>query len=420
MANIMKNLLLIVIASILLVNKPVLAQQEIEKMIINRDYHEALDLIEKEISKNPSAEIFYKKGLVLNSLQNYRESILAFQIAVQTDSVNPVIMAELAENFAILGNYHDAAFWFEKTLKLQPGNLTLLAKNGRNYISLKDFKNAYNCFSAVYSKDSTNIYWNKQLAFSAFRVGKRKQAVDLYTKVLEVNPRDYSTYTNLIRVLDKKKEDSLIVEVFDMGLANFPGDAELLADLANFYFETKKYEQAKPNFESYFLAGGDSVYPVLKNYGITCYFTKNDSLAVKMLDTCVSQVANDPYVLFYLALSYKRMNFLEISEQYMNAAIEAATPAYLPDMYHYLGQILGLQRKFAESIEALQKANELDPENKEALFEIATTYEEYNANKTLALNYYNLYLKEAGEEAKNVSYALTRIKKLKEELFFEK
>jgi tetratricopeptide (TPR) repeat protein len=88
-------------------------------------------------------------------------------------------------------------------------------------------------------------------------------------------------------------------------------------------------------------------------------------------------------------------------------------------MYHHLGQILGQQRKFKESVAALQKANELDPTNAEVLFEIATTYEEYNSNKTLALNYYRIYLKEAGESGNNVNYALTRITKLKEDLFFE-
>ena len=138
-----------------------------------------------------------------------------------------------------------------------------------------------------------------------------------------------------------------------------------------------------------------------------------------MLEKCVDQIVNDEYVLFYLALSYKRLKDFVISEQYMEAAIEAATPAYLPDMYHYLGQILGQQRKFAESIAALQKANELDAENAEVLFEIATTYEEYNNNKTLALNYYRLYLLQAGEEGENVKYALDRMKKLKEDLFFE-
>jgi len=55
----------------------------------------------------------------------------------------------------------------------------------------------------------------------------------------------------------------------------------------------------------------------------------------------------------------------------------------------------------------------------ELLFEIATTYEEMRSNQTFALNYYQNYLKQAGEQAKRADYALDRIKKLKEELFFE-
>jgi tetratricopeptide (TPR) repeat protein len=415
----MRKLIFIAIGLIFLVKQPVLAQQEIEMLIINRDYPGALYFIEKEISTNPSAELFYKKGVVLNSLQNYGEAILAFQNAIQTDSVNLAVMAELAENYAILGNYQDAAYWFEKTLKLQPENLSLLAKSGRNYISLKDFKMAYICFSDVYAKDSTNIYWNKQLAFSAFRVGKRKQAVELYTKVLEANPRDYSTYLNLVKLFDREKEDSLIIQTFQKGIEQFPSDAELQGEFAKYFFESKKYEQARMNYEIYFSLKGDSIYPVMLNYGISLYFTSAEAEAVTILEKCVIQQPNDPFPLFYLGLCHKKLKNFELSEGYMKSAIEAATPSYLPDLYHYLGQILGLQRKFPESIAALQKANELDPENTEVLFEIASTYEEYNSNKTLALNYYNLYLKEAGEEGKNIDYALTRMKKLKEDLFFD-
>ncbi|HCE56915.1 MAG TPA: hypothetical protein DER09_03715, partial [Prolixibacteraceae bacterium] len=380
----MRKLIFIAIGLIFLVNTSVLAQQEIEMLIMNRDYPGALYLIEKEISTNPSAELYYKKGVVLNSLQNYGEAILAFQNAIQTDSVNTAVMAELAENYAILGNYQDAAYWFEKTLRLQSENLSLLAKNGRNYISLKDFKKAYNCFSDVYAKDSTNIYWNKQLAFCAFRVGKRKQAVELYSNVLEVNPRDYSTYLNLVKLFEKGKEDSLIIQTFQKGIEQFPADAELQGEFAKFYFETKKYEPARLNYEIYFSLKGDSIYPVMLNYGISLYFTSAEEQAVTILENCVIQQPNDPYPLFYLGLCHKKLRNFELSEGYMKAAIEAATPSYLPDFYHYLGQILGLQRKFPESIAALQKANELDPTNIEALFEIATTYEEYNSNKTLA------------------------------------
>jgi tetratricopeptide (TPR) repeat protein len=103
----------------------------------------------------------------------------------------------------------------------------------------------------------------------------------------------------------------------------------------------------------------------------------------------------------------------------MQWAIDASHPDYLSEMYHHLGQIYGQQRKFKESIAALEKAHEINPDKHEILFEIATTYEEYNSNKTLALNYYRVYLKEAGENGDNINYALDRITRIKEDLFFE-
>jgi tetratricopeptide (TPR) repeat protein len=153
------------------------------------------------------------------------------------------------------------------------------------------------------------------------------------------------------------------------------------------------------------------------NYGISLYFAKEENKSIIILERSLLQTVNNPYVLFYLSLNYKKLNEFEVSEDYMQAAIESATPSYLPEMYHHLGQIYGQQRKFKESVTALQKANELDPTNAEVLFEIATTYEEFNSNKTMALNYYRIYLTEAGESGENVDYALTRITKLKEDLF---
>ena len=416
----MKIVKLFIIFSIILVISTVsYSQDEIDFLILNKKYDEALAQIELQIGQNATAQLYFKKGLVFNSLQNYQEAVKAFTDALKFQPDNTEILSEMAEGLSVLGNYHDANLYFQRVVKLQPNNLSLAAKLGRNYISLKDYKRAYICFSDIYAKDSANVYWNKQLAYSAFRIGKKSEAITLYEKVLAQNPRDYSSYFNVIRIYDKEKEAGKILVTIETGLNNFPDDADFYNERAKFFFEVKEYVPAKNDYENYFSAKGDSLYPILMNYGISSYFAKDENKAIIVLEICVGQVANDPYVLFYLSLCHKKLNNFEISEAYMNAAIEAATPAYLPEMYHHLGQIYGQQRKFKESIVAMQKANELDPTNAEVLFEIATTYEEYNSNKTLALNYYRIYLKEAGESGRNVNYALDRITRLKEDLFFE-
>jgi tetratricopeptide (TPR) repeat protein len=395
------------------------SQEKIDLLILNKKYEEALLQIDRQIQKHPEGPLYFKKGLVLNSMQKFHVAISAFSLALEYEPENCDILVELADALSTLGNYHDARLFYEKAAFLFPQNLTIMGKLGRNYIQMDKFQKAYTVFGEIFRNDSTNTYWNKQLAYCAYQTGKKEQAIYLYEKTINMNSRDYSSYFNLIRLYQQNEQFGKALEIIEKGIENFPEDASFYQQQANQFFGNKQYEMAKLAYENYFEAGGDSVYKVLLNYGISLYFSKDENKAIEMLDICASQVANDPFTLFYLSLSYKKLAQFEVSEAYMNAAIESATPAYLPEMYHHLGQIFGQQRKFEESVVALKKANELDPTNHEVLFEIATTYEEFNSNKTMALNYYNIYLKEAGESARNVNYALDRIQKIKEDLFFE-
>lgn len=395
------------------------SQDKIDLLILNKNYPEALTKIDVQLNKNPSAKLYYKQGIIYNSLQNYQKALDSFTAALQLDPNNSEIIGEIADDLAILGNQNDAVIFFKKAIDLEPENLTLSGKLGRVLINQKKIKEAYDVFAEIYSKDSTNIYWNKQLAYCSFRVGRRMQAIYLYEMVLEANPRDYGTYANLIHTYSRKKEADKIIATIDKGLKQFPGDVELILERANFYFKTSNYESAMKDFENYFFADGDSVFDIVMNYAISTYFANEENKALAILGDLFRANPNDPFVHFYMSLCYKKLLNYEEAEKFMQWAIEASIPEYVAEMYHHLGQFYGQQRKFDESITALQKSHELNPGNQEVLFEIATTYEEFNSNKTLALNYYRIYLKEVGEGGKNVNYALERITKIKEELFFE-
>ena len=395
------------------------SQNKIDLLLLNKDYKEALTEIDIQIVKNPSAQLYYKEGLIYNNLQNYQSALNSFTTALQLDPNNSQIIGEIAEGLSIIGNQYDAVEFFKRAIELEPDNLTLKGKLGRVFINQKKIKLAYDVFAEIYTIDSTNIYWNKQLAFCSFRVGERLRAISLYENVLEVNPRDYGTYLNLIHSYSRKKEPEQIIATIDKGLVQFPRNTEFLLERANFYFKTKNYELAMSEFENYFSADGDSIYEIILNFAISTYFSKKTTRALDIFGDLFRANPNDPFVQFYMSLCNKRLKNFEEAEKMMNWAIEMSIPEYVSDMYHHLGQIYGQQRMFKESIEALQKSYEIKPNNHEVLFEIATTYEEFNSNKTLALNYYRIYLENVGDGAKNVNYALDRITKLKEDLFFE-
>jgi tetratricopeptide (TPR) repeat protein len=411
--------LLVIFCFIFGISAVTYSQEEIDLLILNKKYAEALSKIDQQISQNPTYQMYFKKGVVFGNLQKYQEAVKAFSEALKFQPDNVEIISEIAEDLSILGNHQDAITYYKKAINIEPHNLALKAKLGRVYISKKEIKKAWELFSEIYAIDSTNVYWNKQFAFCSFQVGKRLQAVHLYEKVLDANPRDYGTYSNLIHSYSREKEPDKILATIDKGLLQFPGNAELILEKANFYFRTRNYEPAMNEFENYFTADGDSIYEIVMNYAISTYFSNDEKKAMKILGNLYRANPNDLFVMYYMSLCYKKMNDYENAEKYMQWAIDMSTPSYVPEMYHHLGQILGQQRKFKESIAALQKSNELDPTNVEALFEIATTYEEFNSNKTLALNYYRIYLLEAGESGRNVNYALNRITRIKEEMFFE-
>ncbi|HYQ56916.1 MAG TPA: tetratricopeptide repeat protein [Draconibacterium sp.] len=395
------------------------AQHKIDLLILDKNYPEALIEIDKSLADNPSAELYYKKGMVHKAIQDYQSAIEAFSYGLKYDAENIAMLEETAECFATLGNNQEAIDYYQKAINIAPDNLPLAGKLGRVQINLDNYRAAYEIFSHIYEKDSTNVYWNKQYAYCAYRVFKPEQAKGLYIKVLKANPRDHGTYINLVHCFNFRKDKAEIIATIDSGLVQFPNDSELLYEKAMFFYRSKLYPSAMEQFDKYLEFEEKPNFETVMNFGISTYFAEDVEKAFDIFRDLKLQSPNDPLVMYYQSLCNRKMKNFDAAIELMTFAIEATVPDYVSEMYHHLGQMYGQQSMFNESIEALKKANELAPDNHEILFEIALAYEKYDSNKTLALNYYRIYLIEAGEKAKNAIYALERMDRLKEDLFFE-
>lgn len=391
--------------------------QEVDLLILNRDYNRALLAIDRLLESRPTAELYFKKGQVLEKLMNYEEATRALEAACAADSTQAVYPEELAEAWSALGNHTDAALCLQRAARLNPESLPLKSKLGQCLISLKNYKEACSLYSLIYRKDSTNSYYNRYFAYAAYQAGQLEPAARLYDRLATRKVKDVQVYLNLATIRYRQKDTDAAVMACTNGLRIFEDHPALLLKWAELLFLSKDYGKAQYPYERY-LAANDSALEVLKNYGICLYFVQREEAALKVLDKCYQVAVNDPIVNFYIGACYKKLKQFPASIDFFKLAIETATPFYLSDIYQHLGQVYGLQREFDLSITAYQEALKLDPENAELLFEIATTYEETRSSQTLALNYYRSYLKQAGEKAKRADYALDRIKKLKEELFF--
>ena len=394
------------------------AQENIGQLIITRQYEKALQEIDRDLSQDYDPNLVKLKGQIYAGMQDYPQAIRYLQESLNALPNEANIHAELAEAHSALGNIPDAISHYRQALRKDQGSLLYKSKLGQLLLSQREFTEAYALFGQIREVDSTNLLNNKYLAVAAARTNHSDEAIELLEEVLEINPRDIGSYMSQSGLYNQDKKYTRAIDVISRGLEQFPGNNSLLLRLAQNLYNQHNFADALPVYEEW-LQTNALYFDVRKEYGITLYLNKQEDKALQILEPALEEVPNDPYVALYIGLCHKKLKDFDTSQGYLELAIESSTPPYLSDIYHHLGQVHGLKREFELSIQMLLKAYELDPENYELLFEIATTYEEYNANKTMALNYYQLYLTEAKEKARNPNYALDRITRIKEELFFE-
>ncbi len=384
--------------------------QNIDNLIFNKNYQEALSAINQNIEVKPGAELYFKQGLVYRQLSRPTEAEQSYQNSVALDSTNAKFLAEYADLQTELGNPFKAIPLYQKASLYAPEDYNLRYKLGRAYMSSDNYDKAYEVFMMIHYKDSTNIIYNKQLALTAMRLGKMNQALELFESVLESNTNDLSLYQNLIQLYAIFKDPVHVVRTSDRALYFIPENSAIMLRAANSLHALKEYSESIPFYESY-LAKNDSTFDVMKNYGLSLYFDQENVKSREMLEKCFVIEHDDPILNFYLGLVCRKLSDIDKSIEYLNLAISGIKKS-MTEMYHCLGQDYGLQRKFEKSVEALKEAYECNPDKMEYLVEIASTFEEFSANRKPALEYYNRYLAEAGDSAANTKFAQDRITKI--------
>ena len=392
--------------------------QNIDLLILNKKYNEALSQIKQNLDVRPDAELYFKQGLIYRQMLKPISAGRSIENSISLDSTNSRYLAEYADLQTELGNPFKAISFYKRASFYSPDDFNLQYKVGRAFMNTENFEDAYGVFMMIRFKDSTNVVYNKQLGISALRTGRVEQAIDLFESVLESNPYDFSLYQYLVTLYAMNKDAVHVVRTSDRALFFFPENSAILLREANSLYAIKEYEEAIPSYEHY-LSKNDSVFEVLKNYGLCLYFLKDNQKSRNVLEQSFYINPNDPIITFYLGLVCKKLADLPRSIEYLNMAISYGRNG-MTEMYHSLGQVYGLRREFENAIEAFKEAYKCNPDKKEILVEIATTYEEFNPNKKLALNYYTQYLNEAGDSAVNAKYAQERIRKIKERVDYQK
>ena len=360
----------------------------------------------------------YLQALDLREGFDYPGALAALRQALVRDSANTVWWSELADLHIAMGNSVDALHAFRHALTITPGHLPLKGRMGKLLLTMQENREAYRVFTELRQADSLNLFFNRQLAISASRLNKSGEAKQLFLKVLEMNPRDLGSSLALATLFQQDTAFAQAGKILAGAKELFPGNSLLELRLAQNDYYLKEYARAAEGYAQY-LSHNDTTLNVRKEYGVVLYFNKEEDKALLMLEPALYLAPNDPMIPFYMGLSAKNLKDFESAKQYLKLAEELSMPWYLPSIHRTMAQVHGLCREFPEAIASYRKVLELDPTDTEVFFEMATTYEEFESDKTVAFQYYRKYLENAGRGALNEAYARNRMAKIREALFFD-
>jgi tetratricopeptide (TPR) repeat protein len=390
--------------------------QQIDALILNNDYDKALQLIDQELVKNEEQPLLhYKKGIVLQKKYDYSGALKSFETAWLLDSTDHKVVSELADVNTILGNHKQALPYYKTFYYRDTTNTIQAIRLAKAFFNLRSYREPYKILFAVYLRDSTNLYVNKQLAFAASRTGHDSLAIVLYHQIIASNATDLNNYTNLVSIYQKKEKYNSAIETIEQGLSVYPDEVLLLSKLGDLHYANRDYQRAIGSYER-LLSFGDSIPEVVKNLGVSYYYVKRYDEGIYLLEKSLTMKPNDPVAALFAGLCYMELKQLDESINYLRFASETAIPYYMSDIYNQWGNICIQKREYKKSVELLKKAYRLDSTKYDILFKIGNTYDVWQKDKSQAIRYYNSYLKSPKEEnemhRKLTEYVLERKKKL--------
>ncbi|MCK9639601.1 MAG: tetratricopeptide repeat protein [Prolixibacteraceae bacterium] len=392
--------------------------QKIDQLNQNSQNSKELQIIDSLLLKNSSdPNLYLKQGIVHEKRFEYAKALKSFEKAYQLDSAQTAILNELSETNSNLGNYRQALPYYKKIFDLDTLNTVNAIRLSRAFFNIRNYQEPFLILFNAYQRDSSNVYVNKLLAFSAMRTGNDSLAIELYKRVIPQNPTDLNNYINLASLYQMQNMYDQAVETLENGILAFPEETLLLNRLGDLHYSKRIYKKAIAQYEK-LIATGDSLPGVIKNLGISHYYEKEFKKGIELLEKSLTLVPNDPVAGLFIGLCYKNLKDNDQSLAYLNFAAKIGIPSYMSDIYNQLGNIYTEKKAYGKSVEFLKKAYQLDSTKVDILFKIANNYDLWlPKDKSQAIKYYNAYLKSDKEKndyhRQMTKYALERKQKIR-------
>jgi len=431
----MKILFSTLLILLVIINSTLYSQPDsvIKQLLLKGDFPTVVDSLENRIDLGVELSDDEKFDLALSyqRLMKHNKAINILVNASRKNSGNTHILLALGYSLKAIGKIYPAAGVFQEVVEKDSTNITARIELAKFNVDSGRYEKAKLIYEYLITKDSINAYYIAQLGYCLYKLKSVDDAEKQLQKAMFYEKNNPKSSLWLAKIYYDKEEYSKAVDIIKEGLNQNGMDLPLNKLGAEVLFKMKKYYSAATQYQA-LIDMGDSTSVNYQKLGLSIYssITNKDSLdieektkklfkAIAALRRSLVEDESNPLTLTYIGFCYKEQENYEAAIEYFNQALNAMSPDYIDNVYTNLGASFELTGKLSEAIIAYNKSIEYGGEKVNIIFQLATVYDRYYEDKSVALAHYNKFLSSDKEKQEAlIAYANQRIDELKEDIHF--
>lgn len=201
-----------------------LDSEDIEDLVYycieNNNILDALDFVKVWLNISPfSSEAWQMKGYIFFLLGFYHEALRYLNKSLMLNPNDTMTLFYKASTFQSMLRYKKAISVLEKILAMEPDNEEALYRKALLLEYIKDYKSAINILKFLlkteyYSKNATI-----ELAYCYHYLGKYRLALDYYQKAIDLEPYDEELWINKAHIHSNLGQRYVAIDCLDMAIA---------------------------------------------------------------------------------------------------------------------------------------------------------------------------------------------------------
>ncbi|MFT5925426.1 MAG: putative Zn-dependent protease [Rubritalea sp.] len=338
-----------------------------------------------------------------------------YQAAIERYKVEPESEFKIARVYTQMGDVYAALASYEQGFKRDSLSVQPRFEYARIALGNNDPVTAFDKLLTLTTEVPDNASYHYYMGKAYEDLNNDAAAISSFAKAVSLNTSYRAARIELVKSLLKNRKFYQAIQSALPGLKIYPEDIKMNSLIAQSYLGGKRYDKAIAHFELLFSLGNDTEFN-RKNLAWSYFNDRQWQLAIVNYEGYNRDYEEgNSQVHFIMSQAYLKLGKLDLAQDYIERSIAFKTPE-LHQEYLQLATIYVRQEDYKNAFYATKKAKNESPDNDLIGYQYALAADQYYADKSKKLKFYEEFIKQYPESAFQ-DLANARAKDLRKEIF---